>query len=848
MVSRIGPGHLEPIVRSWTHEPSHGARRAARRGWRRPGESAHALADALRGAGGQRPHGGAHARPERARALGRLGISRGSVSRAYDRLREEGYLVRARGAGSWLTLPDGAAGRAAAARAARRVLNLTSAALPAPDPLLADAATRAAAALPRLCRPATRRPACPSCARRSPPGSPRAAWRPRADEVLVTAGAQHALHLLLTLLAGPGERVLVDAPAYPRTLAAIRTARARAVAVPLDADRLGRRRLGGDARRRRAGAGGHRRRLPQPDRPRDERAPTGRRWRARARARARCWSSTRPAPSCASTARPLPPPLGALDPGGVRRHGRHDEQVGVGRPAVGWIRASRRLVAELAASAPTSTWPARCSTSCSRSSCSRDWDAVLADRRALLRDRRAALLDALPSAPAGRCAARTAAWARGCGCRRRSRPGSPPPPPRDGIAVTPGPAFSVDGTFERHIRLPFTLPPDDAARRDWSAWRGATRRRARPRGRPRARGRAPGPAIPTALGAAPVHWQADGEARAAARGVVGVDLAVVRGDDPGDDRQAQARARLALLAAAPRRARSARTARRSRRSAGPGRGRGPRAPAGRRRRATSTSIGVPGGRVDKRVAQQVGQHLAQLVGIAAHVAWPDGAGRCRGRARSRGRRRPRRRPAGEVDVLADQVADLVQARERQQVLDEHAHARGLGLDARHRLLGVLGVARRADPEQLGVAADRRQRRAQLVRRVGQEGAQPVLGRLLLGERLLEPVQHPVQRQARAGRPRCAGSAGSTRRDRSPAAIEPAVTPMRSSGRRPMPDQPPRQRAQRQQDAGDDQRLDAQQAVQRRVGLGQRDRRDRAGAVASLGPTRRRGRACPCWWP
>ena len=37
-----------------------------------------------------------------------LGVSRGTVSRAYDRLREDGYLVSARGAGSWLTLPDGA--------------------------------------------------------------------------------------------------------------------------------------------------------------------------------------------------------------------------------------------------------------------------------------------------------------------------------------------------------------------------------------------------------------------------------------------------------------------------------------------------------------------------------------------------------------------------------------------------------------------------------------------------------------------------------------------------------------------------------------------------------------------
>jgi DNA-binding transcriptional MocR family regulator len=28
------------------------------------------------------------------------------------------------------------------------------------------------------------------------------------------------------------------------------------------------------------------------------------------------------------------------------------------------------------------------------------------------------------------------------------------------IRLSPGPAFSVDGTFEHHIRLPFTLPPE----------------------------------------------------------------------------------------------------------------------------------------------------------------------------------------------------------------------------------------------------------------------------------------------------------------------------------------------------------------------------------------------------
>ena len=46
-------------------------------------------------------------------------------------------------------------------------------------------------------------------------------------------------------------------------------------------------------------------------------------------------------------------------------------------------------------------------------------------------------------------------------------------------------------------------------------------------------------------------------------------------------------------------------------------------------------------------------------------------------------------------------------------------------------------ARGAHPEELGVAADRHQRRAQLVRRIGDEAAQPILARLARGERVLE---------------------------------------------------------------------------------------------------------------
>ena len=92
---------------------------------------------------------------------------------------------------------------------------------------------------------------------------------------------------------------------------------------------------------------------------------------------------------------------------------------------------------------------------------------------------------------------------------------------------------------------------------------------------------------------------------------------------------------------------------------------------------------------------------------------------------------------------------LVEAGEQQHLLDEHAHALGLALDARHRFGQVVGPGGRAPPEELGVAADRRQRRAQLVGGVGDEASQAVLRRLAFGKRALDARQHGVEGCAEA---------------------------------------------------------------------------------------------------
>ena len=106
----------------------------------------------------------------------------------------------------------------------------------------------------------------------------------RPDQVLVTAGAQHAIALALAALAGPGDRVLVEHPTYPNVLRRrghpAAPGRFRCRWAPAAGRGLGPGPAHRRGARRRAAAGLPDPRLPEPDR------RLARRGRARAAGRA----------------------------------------------------------------------------------------------------------------------------------------------------------------------------------------------------------------------------------------------------------------------------------------------------------------------------------------------------------------------------------------------------------------------------------------------------------------------------------------------------------------------------------------------------------------------------------
>ncbi|MET9606600.1 PLP-dependent aminotransferase family protein [Streptomyces sp. NPDC006512] len=165
-----------------------------------------------------------------------VGASRATVTGAYDLLRESGYVRSRRGSGTWTELPEGhrpvgthaLVGGIGGRADDEPGIDLAIAAMGAPDGSLAEALAWAAPRLPELARtpgyhpfglPDLRTAVADRFTRRGLPTRP--------EQILVTAGAQQAFALVVSLLCRPGDRVVTENPTYANALDALRHARLR---------------------------------------------------------------------------------------------------------------------------------------------------------------------------------------------------------------------------------------------------------------------------------------------------------------------------------------------------------------------------------------------------------------------------------------------------------------------------------------------------------------------------------------------------------------------------------------------------------------------------------------------
>ncbi|XTZ14135.1 PLP-dependent aminotransferase family protein [Micromonospora echinospora] len=454
MTSQVRGGQLARLLGQWHALP----------GRRRSPDYA-ALAAAVRGllADGRLPLGvRLPAERELAEALR---ISRTTVTAAYRELRESGHLTSRRGAGSWTMLPGGhrvASSGLWTPQDDLDMIDLGIAALAAPPELIP--ATRAATEdLPRYLGSAGYHPTgiielreaiARSYAERGLPTSP--------EQIMVTNGTQHALDLVLRLALAPASSVLVESPTYPNALAALAARRARIATHGLAVD------AGWDADLLLASIRQSRPRLayliPDFQNPTGHLMPVELRERLVGTAHAAGTDLVidESFVDLPLDGTPLPPPTATFD-----RHSRVVTIGGMSKPywgglRIGWVRASAPQVQRLAAARIGVDMASPVLDQLVAVHLLAEASTIVTARREQLARQRDALLAALAERlPQWRVAVPRGGvtlWAEldGPVSSALARAAE-----EVGVRLAPGPRFGLDGTLERFLRLPFTLPAAD---------------------------------------------------------------------------------------------------------------------------------------------------------------------------------------------------------------------------------------------------------------------------------------------------------------------------------------------------------------------------------------------------
>jgi DNA-binding transcriptional MocR family regulator len=435
---------------------------AALGGWRTREPAYEALADGIRLLCLDNRLAPRTALPAERELAAALYLSRSTVAAAYRSLRDTHHIVSTRGSGS-VTLPlrRRDPGRDGATEGAIDLQQASPPAWPGLAGVMAEVAASAAALVSRvgydvLGRVELRAAIADRYTGRGIPTSP--------NEVLVTTGAQSAIHLVATVLLGRGDRVLIETPTYPHAADALRRSGARLVGVPvLTAE-------GWDLDRAEQAFA---RTLPMlaylmPD----FQNPTGRSMSALERT-----TIMRAADRAGSvlvldeTTRDLDIDRGRLDPGFLDGDAASVVRIGSlgktvwGGLRVGWIRADADLIRRLVAARSAQDLGTPEFEQAVATALLDDFEAVVLQRSILLREGRDALVIAIarelpewgiPDVHGGVSLwiELDAALSPALVMDVRSR----------GVLLSAGPRFSVDGGHERHLRIPFTAPVDELER------------------------------------------------------------------------------------------------------------------------------------------------------------------------------------------------------------------------------------------------------------------------------------------------------------------------------------------------------------------------------------------------
>ncbi len=295
------------------------------------------------------------------------------------------------------------------------------------------------------------------------------------DQILVTSGAQQALHLIGSQLGGPGSSVVMENPSYIGAIDAFRTTGNRLIPIPVDEDGgrvevIGL--LGTSAPVRLVYV------IPTFQNPTGTVMPESRRRELARMAGEAGFLVVEDLTPDLTLGVDSPPPVAAFDPGEQVITVGSLSKLAWGGLRVGWVRASRPIIDRLVAGKIVADHSSSLVTQAIGARVFQRLDEVAARSRQAGAERRAVLMAALAerlpdwswTEPRGGLSL----WVRlpGADTVTFSRLAA-----TLGVVVRPGPLASPDGGFRDHVRIAYGSEPDrlvDGVERLAAAWAAYT--------------------------------------------------------------------------------------------------------------------------------------------------------------------------------------------------------------------------------------------------------------------------------------------------------------------------------------------------------------------------------------